>query len=612
MSIVNFANLDFDQIRESIKNYIRSNSNFTDFDFEGSNLSIIIDILAYNTYIQSYNSNMISNEVFLDGATLRDNVVSLAQNIGYVPRSRRSSSSNISFLVDTSNLSSTPLSLTLQKGIMCSSLSVEGLNYTFVIPKDIVKPVNENIAIFDNIAIYEGTLIKETFAVNPSNKFQRFILGNSNVDTSLIEVSVNDVVYTQINSIVGLNSASNVYFIREIEDQRYEILFGDGIFGRKLEQNDSIVVSYVVSNGEKANGISDFNFQGVVKITGTDTFITSGISNISAAPSINGKEIESVDFIKRYAPRYYSTQNRAVTASDYETIIPKIYTQTESVSVFGGEDLTPPQYGKVFITIKPITGDFISNAIKDNIKRELKKYKIAGIVPEILDLKYLYIEVYSSVYVTSYNTDIRNSILRNIQQYSTSKELNQYNSRFKYSKFLKLIDDSSSLITSNITQIQMRRDLYPILNAYSQYEICFGNQFHISNINGYNIRSSGFKIFGYSETVYLGDTPSKNKKTGDLFLFYPKSSTEPIIVKKNVGTIDYVKGEILLSGINIISTSKSKGGQSVIEISAIPESNDVAGQKDLYLQLDYSKTEINITTDSTISYSSYFNQDLIR
>ena len=612
MSIVNFANLDFDQIRESIKNYIRSNSNFTDFDFEGSNLSIIIDILAYNTYIQSYNSNMISNEVFLDGATLRDNVVSLAQNIGYVPRSRRSSSSNISFLVDTSNLSSTPLSLTLQKGIMCSSLSVEGLNYTFVLPKDIVKPVNENIAIFDNVAIYEGTLIKETFAVNPSNKFQRFILGNSNVDTSLIEISVNDVVYTQTDSIVGLNSASNVYFIREIEDQRYEILFGDGIFGRKLEQNDSIVVSYVVSNGEKANGISDFNFQGVVKITGTDTFITSGISNISAAPSINGKEIESVDFIKRYAPRYYSTQNRAVTASDYETIIPKIYTQTESVSVFGGEDLTPPQYGKVFITIKPITGDFISNAIKDNIKRELKKYKIAGIVPEILDLKYLYIEVYSSVYVTSYNTDIRNSILRNIQQYSTSKELNQYNSRFKYSKFLKLIDDSSSLITSNITQIQMRRDLYPILNAYSQYEICFGNQFHISNINGYNIRSSGFKIFGYSETVYLGDTPSKNKKTGDLFLFYPKSSTEPIVVKKNVGTIDYVKGEILLSGINIISTSKSKGGQSIIEISAIPESNDVAGQKDLYLQLDYSKTEINITTDSTISYSSYFNQDLIR
>ena len=612
MSIVNFANLDFDQIRESIKNYIRSNSNFTDFDFEGSNLSIIIDILAYNTYIQSYNSNMISNEVFLDGATLRDNVVSLAQNIGYVPRSRRSSSSNISFLVDTSNLSSTPLSLTLQKGIMCSSLSVEGLNYTFVLPKDIVKPVNENIAIFDNVAIYEGTLIKETFAVNPSNKFQRFILGNSNVDTSLIEVLVNDVVYTQTDSIVGLNSASNVYFIREIEDQRYEILFGDGIFGRKLEQNDSIVVSYVVSNGEKANGISDFNFQGVVKITGTDTFITSGISNISAAPSINGKEIESVDFIKRYAPRYYSTQNRAVTASDYETIIPKIYTQTESVSVFGGEDLTPPQYGKVFITIKPITGDFISNAIKDNIKRELKKYKIAGIVPEILDLKYLYIEVYSSVYVTSYNTDIRNSILRNIQQYSTSKELNQYNSRFKYSKFLKLIDDSSSLITSNITQIQMRRDLYPILNAYSQYEICFGNQFHISNINGYNIRSSGFKIFGYSETVYLGDAPSKNKKTGDLFLFYPKSSTEPIVVKKNVGTIDYVKGEILLSGINIISTSKSKGGQSIIEISAIPESNDVAGQKDLYLQLDYSKTEINITTDSTISYSSYFNQDLIR
>jgi len=612
MSIVNFANLDFDQIKESIKNYIRSNSNFTDFDFEGSNLSIIIDILAYNTYIQSYNANMISNEVFLEGATLRDNVVAHAQNIGYTPRSRKASSSNVSFFVDTSNLTQTPLALTLQKGIVCSSINVEGSNYTFVIPQDITKVVEDNMALFDNITIYEGTLIGEKFSVNTKNKFQRFILGNSNLDTDLIEVFVNDVKYTQVNSIIELNSTSTIYFIREIEDQRYEILFGDGIFGRNLEQNDLITVSYIVSNGESANGISNFNFQGVLKIAGTDSTITSGVSNISGSSSFNGKEVESVDSIKRYAPLYHATQNRAVTSFDYETIIPKIYTQTESVHVFGGEDLEPPQYGKVFITIKPLNGSFISNTIKDNIKRELKKYKVSGILPVILDLKYLYVEVYSGVYVTSYNSEIRNLILKNIQQYSLSKELNQYNSRFRYSKFLKLIDDSSSSVVSNITQIQMRRDLQPTLNSYTQYEICFGNKIHISNSNGYNIRTSGFKVFGYSEVLYLSDIPSKTKGLGDLFLFYPKSSTEPVIVKKSVGTIDYNRGEILISGINIISTVKSKNGQDIIEISAVPESNDVVGQKDLYLQLDYSKTQIDLITDSSISYSSYFNQDLIR
>ena len=608
MTLVNFANLDFDQIKTSIKDYLRSNSNFTDYDFEGSNLSVIIDTLAYNTYITSYNANMVANEVFIDSATLRENVVSLARNIGYVPRSKRSSRAKISFFVDTSNFTNVPTQLTLKGGLVCTTRSFGDESYSFTIPSDITVPVTDNIAEFNDIEVYEGTRITENFTVNSFDLNQRYILSNAGIDTRTLSVSVRPSElstvsrkYNLADSLFDVTPQSAVFFIQEVEDERYELIFGDGIFGVPLEEPNYITVSYTVSNGSNANNLSSFVFSGTI-VDQNERVITSGISLITTVEaSILGSEIETVESIKKYATRIYASRNRAVTAADYEALIPTIYPETESVSVYGGEELTPPQFGKVFISIKPYNDRYLSNLIKDNIKRELRQYAVAGIIPEIIDLKYLYIEATANVY---YNTNlapsanfVKSIISSNVNTYADSTELNKFGARFKYSKFLNIIDGSHESVTSNITNIIIRRDLKATLNTFAEYEICFGNRFHIKNVNGYNIKSSGFRISGISDTVYMSDVPNSNMRTGSINIFKLNSPTEPQIVKRNVGTIDYVKGEIKLFPINIISTNINRGAP-IVEISTSPYSNDVIGLQDLYLQLDINNTLINMVSDS--------------
>lgn len=635
MALVNFTNLDFDQIKSSLRDYLKANSNFTDYNFEGSNLSNIIDLLAYNTYISSYNANMVSNEVFIDSATLRENVVSLARNIGYVPNSRSSAKANITFFVDTSGFSTNPLTLTLKNGIVCTTNSTFGnQSFSFTIPQDITVPVVNRVALFENVTIYEGTFTTNNFTVDANNPNQRFILDNPNIDIDSIRVYVRDTQISTIKNFYKLskdlfeiNSESKVFFIQEIEDQRYELIFGDGVFGKKLENLNYIEVSYNITNGETANNISSFSFAGRI-VDNLNRVVPNGISLITTnSPSQSGREIESVESIKKYAPRKFSTQNRAVTASDYETIIPTIYPEAESVSVFGGEDLEPPQYGRVFISIKPINGIFVSNQVKDNIRRDLRKYSVAGILPEIIDLKYLYLETDTTAYYNSNlisdSNILNNKILNNIKNYSNSKELNKYGARFKYSKYLKIIDDSDSAITSNITKIVIRRDMRPVLNSFANYEICFGNEFYPKNSNGYNIKSSGFNISGINDTLYLGDIPNSRGTNGSIFFFKLDQLGQPIVMKSNVGLIDYEKGEIKLYPVNITSTIKNKFGEPIIEISAIPKSNDVIGLQDLYLQLDINSIVLNVLSDeissgsdiSGSSYkftSSYVNGNLVR
>ena len=616
MPLVNFTNLDFDQIKTSIKDYLRSNSNFTDYDFEGSNLSTIIDVLAYNTYISSYNANMMSNEVFIDSSTLRENVVSLARNIGYVPRSRTASRANISFFVDTTEFDTNPVTLTLKKGLVATTTQFGGQNFTFAIPNDITVPVVNGIASFDDVVIYEGTFLVSNFTVESENPAppQRYIIENSNVDTSTISVSVRDSEastnsrkFILSDSLFNINSGSRVFFIQEIEDQRYELIFGDGTFGEKLQALNYIDVSYIRTNGESANGLSDFVYSGRI-LDNNGITVTEGISLVTTnISSEGGNEIESIDSIKNYATRIYASQNRAVTAADYEALIPQIYPEAQSVSVYGGEDLIPPQFGRVYISIKPFNGQFIANSIKDNLRTLLKQYSVAGIVPEIIDLKYLYVEVDTTAY---YNTNlapsadfVKSIISDNITQYSLSSELNKYGSRFKYSKFQKIVDDSHESITSNITRVQIRRNLRAALNTLAEYEICYGNSFYVKRTAGYNIKSSGFTVAGINGTVYLGDKPNEDQKTGTVFLFNNPDQAEPNIVRGSVGTIDYEKGEILLSAINITNTSIKLGTQAIVEIAAIPLSNDVIGKQDLYLQLDINKSVLNMKSDDISSGS---------
>lgn len=640
MPLVNFTNLDFDQIKTTLKNYLKANSNFTDYDFEGSNLSTILDVLAYNTYITSYNANMVANEVFIDSATLRENVVSLARNIGYVPKSRKAATSTVSFFVDTSNITPPPVSLTLYKGpIASTSGSFGNQSFVFSILEDITVPVFNNIASFDEIKIYEGVLLTSNFTYNPRNPNQRYILPNSGIDTDLIsaivrpnETSTISVKYNLQNSLFNVNSESEVYYIQEIEDERYELIFGDGVFGKALEDGNYIQVSYIVSNGDSGNGIGQFTFSGRLSYTRNSiTYnITSGISLLTTGLiSSGGESIEPVESIRKFAPRIYASQNRALTSNDYETLIPaKIYPEAESISVFGGEELIPPQYGKVFISIKPKTGDFLPNLIKENIKLKLKQYAVAGIVPEILDLKYLYLEVISNVYYNSNlapsASNISSIVQSNALKYAESTELNKYGARFKYSKFLKIIDDSHDAVTSNITRIQMRRDLRVVLNSFAEYSIGFGNQFHIDSMNGYNIKSTAFRVSGISEEVYISDIPDTNRSTGSIFMFtIPNiSSVNPTIIKRGIGRIDYIKGIITLNPINITS-AKIKDGQSIIQISTTPQSNDVIGLQDLYLQLDINNSIFEMVIDeissgldpSASNYivtSSYNNGNLVR
>ena len=640
MPLVNFSNLDFDQIKVTLKEYLKANSNFTDYDFEGSNLSSIIDVLAYNTYITSYNANMITNEVFIDSATLRENVVSLARNIGYVPRSRKAATASVSFFVNCSGVIPTPATLTLKKGPIASSESSFGnQSFIFSILEDITVPVNDGIAYFDDIIISEGTLLTSNFTYSGRNPNQKFILPNSGIDTALLSVTVKgnqqsttSTKYTTQDSLLDIKSDSKVYYLQEIENERYEIFFGDGIFGKKLEEGNFITINYITCNGDSANGVNQFQFSGKLTYTrnSIEYTVTTGISLLTTGVTAQGGEvIESVDSVKKFAPRIYASQNRALTANDYETLIPsKIYPETESISVFGGEELVPPQYGKVFISIKPRTGDFLPNLIKENIKMRLKKYAVAGIVPEILDLKYLYIEINSKVY---YNTNMAPSaeyvstlVQENTTKYSESTELNRYGARFKYSKFLSIIDDSNEAITSNITTVQMRRDLRVALNSFAEYQIGFGNEFYIKSMDGYNIKSSAFKTTDSTQDVYLSDIPNTNRETGSLFLFTlpDVGSTNPTIIKRNVGNINYKKGIITINPINIIS-GKIKDGQTIVELSACPKSNDVIGLQDLYLQLDISNSTFDTVVDEIASgldpaasnyvvTSSYHNGNLVR
>jgi hypothetical protein len=628
MPFTKFTNLDFDQIKTSIKDYLRANSTFTDFDFEGSNFSVLIDTLAYNTYITAFNSNMIVNESFLDSATLRENVVSLARNIGYVPRSRTAAKAQVSFNVSTT--ADTP-TLTLQAGLACVG-SVDNTSYTFSIPDDISANVVSGVASFNNIEIYQGTFLTKQFVVDGSLD-QRFILNNSFIDTSTISVyvkGINDsglgVEYFSVDNILEVNSSSRIYLLQEVQDEKYELLFGDGLIGQKLENNAVITVNYIVTDGEDGNGASSFSFSGSIRNASNATIDVDSVSITTNQPSQNGSEIESIDSVKYFAPRIYSSQYRAVTSRDYEAIIKKIYPDTESVAVIGGEELDPPEFGSVSISIKPKNGTFVSDFNKQQIINKLKQYSISGINQKIIDLKILYVEIDSSIYYNyaqvSTVESLKTKVINSLTEYSNSIDLNSFGGRFKYSKVLQIIDNTDTSITSNITKVKIRRDLKALINQFAQYELCFGNKFHI-NSNGFNIKSTGFKISADPDTVYLTDVPNSDGKTGIISIVKPLSDGTIRIIAKSAGTVDYTNGEIKLGTVNIISTSKENG---IIEIQAFPESNDVVGLRDLYLNFSIEKSTINMVRDVIASgdeisgtvfardyyTSSYSNGNLIR
>ena len=644
MPFTQFTSLDFEEIKAQIRDYLRANSNFTDFDFEGSNFSILIDTLAYNTYINAFNANLVANESFLDSATIRENVVSLARNIGYVPRSKSAAKASVYFSAETT--STNPL-LYLKPGLVCVG-QADGTTYRFSTTEENYASIKGGVAEFGTaenpVTIYQGTFLQSIFVSNASSD-QRFILDNPNIDTSTITVHVSNASgvlgnqYTMIDNILKIDKKSKVFFVQEIQDEKYEILFGDGYFGKKLENNDIITVRYIVTDGENGNGAAKFSFQGVftdkptTDVNASTIIPSAGITVNTIQNAINGAGAESLNSIKYFAPRLYSSQHRAVTGNDYEAIIQTIYPKTETVSVVGGEELDPPQFGKVQISIKPKNGTYVSDFDKQQIKSKLKSYAIAGINSEIVDLKLLYVEIDSTIYydtskITNANK-LKSNVSSSLTTYSKSVDINKFGGRFKYSKILQLIDRVDNAITSNITTVKIRRDLKVLKNQFAQYELCFGNKFHI-NPEGFNIKSTGFSVNGASNIVYLTDVPNKDANgkldgsgMGILSAITRNQKDELRVVVKSVGTVNYNKGEIILNTINITSTSAKN---DLIEIQAFPDSNDVVGLKDLYLHFDVSNSKINMIKDVIASgedvsgvvftrdyyTSSYSNGDLER
>ena len=626
MPFTKFTNLDFDQIKSQIKSYLRANSDFKDFDFDGSNFSILIDTLAYNTYITAFNSNMVVNESFLDSATLRENVVSLARNIGYVPRSRSAAKAQISFTVNTTSNTST---LTLAAGLVCIGAS-ESSTITFSIPSSITSTVVNGVATFNNIDVYQGTFLRKQFLVDGSLD-QRFLLDNSFIDSSTIVVNVtgpNETTlgreYSVASNILNIDSTSETYLIQEVQDEKYELLFGDGYFGKKLENGSTITATYIITDGKSGNGSTNFSYVGRVLDSDNNPVVpTNSISITTNQSAANGGDIESIDSIKYFAPRIYASQYRAVTARDYEAIIQSIYPNTESVAVVGGEELDPPEFGQVLISIKPKNGDFVSDFDKQSILSKLKNYALSGINQKIIDLKVLYVEIDSAIYYNSSQVsnvnEIKTKVISVLNTFSTSN-INKFGGRFKYSKLGQIIDGSDVSITSNITRVIIRRNMKCLLNQSAQYELCYGNKFK-KNSGGFNIKSTGFTLANQTGTLYFTDVPDATSNMGTLSVVRESSvANEYTVIIKSAGTIDYDKGEIIINTLNITSTVATN---NIIEIQACPDSNDVIGLKDLYLSFSVSDSTINMIKDtissgeqiSGVGYkttSSYLNGSLKR
>ena len=639
MPFTKFTDLDFDQIKTSITSYLRANSDFTGFDFEGSNFSILIDTLAYNTYITAFNSNMVVNESFLDSATLRENVVSLARNIGYVPRSRTAATANVTITVGFGETNPGTSTVSLQAGLVCVG-DRSDTAFTFSIPNNISASVIQNNAgnyqaVFSGIDIKEGVFLEKKFVIDGSLD-QRFILDNEGIDTSTMKVYVSQdsselgVEYSLVTNILNVNKNSEIYLLQEVQDERYELFFGDGLFGKKIPNGYTVTVRYIVTDGKEGNGIGKGNilsFSGkVIDANGIAKTLASPPTIITNEASTNGTEIESISSIKYYAPKTYSSQSRAVTPRDYEAIIKKIYADTESVAVVGGEEMDPPEFGNVIISIKPKNGFFVSDFNKSRILSQLKQYSVSGINQRIEDLKILYVEIDSSVYfnenLVSTPESLRAKVLNSLNTYADSVDLNQFGGRFKYSKVQQVIDATDTAITSNITKVIIRRNLKAATNQFAQYELCYGNRFHVDGL-GFNIKSKGFFISGNSKPVYITDIPNATLRSGVLSLVQINDDGSFGVVAKSAGTVDYRKGEILLGTLNITGTVDGTG---VVEIQAIPESNDVVGLRELYLDFSVSKSKINMVRDVISSgdeisgttfikdfyTSSYLNGQLIR
>ena len=594
MPYTQLNNLDFANVKTALKEYMRAQTDFTDYDFEGSAITQILDVLAYNTYYTAFNTNMVVNELFLDSATLRDNVVSLAKQLGYTPKSVTAPKASVSMALTFTGTAPAEVALKRGSGFVTN---YDGSLYRYILKDNLKVSVANNIATFTDVPIYEGSQIVTNIAVDTNSKSQRFIIDNSGVDINTLSVRVYQAAnssifkdYKQANNILDIGATDSVYFINEIEDEKYEIFFGDGVLGKKLEDNNVVEMSYIVTNGPATNGAKTFTFNGLMEdengTTITLPFSVSSINTTSVASG--GADIETIDKIKYNAPKFYNSQNRAVTGNDYKAIVRNLYPATSDVIVFGGEDQVPPAYGKVFLSVKPTEATTLSSFTKNELTQELKKYTVASIRPEFVDPSILYLELTSNIYYTGTKTqllpaEIATKASTAIVEYLKTSQTEKFNGKFRYSKFIGVIDNSDVSINSNDTTIMMRKDFIAQINASSYYEICYQNAFYV-DCNNPVVSSTGFTVFEFpTYTSYLED------RNGKIVLYrLDPVSGDKILLDDSVGTIDYAKGEIEMTNFTILKGSFS---DNRIELRVKPANKDIEVKREMYLDVDVSKSK---------------------
>ena len=591
MPYTQVANLDFEDIKVTLKEYLRGQSEFTDYDFEGSALANLIDVLAYNTYYTAFNTNMVVNELFIDSATLRDNVVAIAKQLGYRPKSITAPTAYVSFTVTYNNPTS-DTELILKKGTGFIATYDNNI-YQYVTIDDTKAQVANDVATFTNVSVIEGSQVVDNFVFNAAAKGQRFVLDNKNIDTNTIRVKVFpgggsfNEPYLVADNILGVDGNSKVFFLDEVEDGRYEILMGDGVLGKQLEDNSLIEVSYMTTSGPESNGVKTFVFSGVLENpngVSPSSFTTDITSSVASA---GGEVQETTKKIKYTAPKAYGTQDRAVTSQDYEAIVRKVYPATSDIIIFGGEDQEPPEYGKVFIALKPTDQSYLTSLTKQKIIADLKQYVVASVEPKIVDPSILYVELTSKIYYNGSTTDqttsqIRDKVIGGVQSYLDTSDTEKFNGKFRHSKMVGVIDDSDNNINSNLTSVTMRKDFYPSLNSTFYYEVCFQNSFD-KDCDEPVLSSTGFRVTEYPNfDVYLEDRDSK------IVLYTLDSVTgEKVVLDKEIGDIDYDKGELMMYSLTII---KGSFFDNRISVRVKPKSNDIKALREVYLDVDVANS----------------------
>ena len=597
------SDYDFAGIKANLKSFLQGQSQFQDYDFEGSSLNILLDILSYNTHYLAYLANMATNETYLDSADIRNNIVSLAKMIGYTPSSPRAPMASIDITVNNGS----GASITMLKGTVFTT-SVDDVSYQYVTNVDTTITPVDGVYKFSEVPIYEGSLVTFKYTVDSTDVDQKFTIPSAAADTSTLLVKVQNsssdtttATYSLAGGYNNVTSTSKVYFIQESKDGKYEVYFGDGINGKALADGSIVILEYIVTNKTVSNSASSFTLSGNL----------GGFTNVTIATvssSQGGSESETDESIRHNAPLQYGAQDRAVTTTDYETLVKSIYPNALSVSAWGGEDDETPRYGIVKIAIKAASGSTLTDTTKADIVNKLKPYNVAAVAPQIVDPETTSVLLTSTVKYDSKSTTksaetLKSNVTTAITNYNINT-LQKFDAIYRHSKVTGIIDDTDTSILSNVTTIKIRKNFTPTIASSTKYDIYFRNGLfnphseHNKALGGI-LSSTGFKVTGSDYEQFLDDDGAGNVRR------YYLASGIRTYSNATQGTIDYSTGQITLNSLDVASISNIRGVSSiVVELTVIPDSNDVVPVRDQIVELDISNSTINVTADTFVGGSA--------